>query len=421
MKVGIVGLGYVGLPLAVAFAEAGYEVVGLDTDRRARRATAPERVGRRGRALGAARGDRRALHCHRRLSQPRRLRRRRDLRPDAARQPPRARPHLPGRSGDAPLARPPRGTARRARVDDLSRHHPRAAAADPRGVRARGRAGSSASPTRPSASTRAAPTTRSARRRRLSGGLTDDVSAIGRRELYGSICDEVVEVSTPEAAELTKLLENIFRSVNIALVNELAHAVRPDGHRRLGGDRRRRARSPSASCASSRAPGWAATACPSTPSTWPSRRASTTSTPSSSSSPGKVNQAPARTSASSKIERTLNDVGEAGARLAGAAARRRLQGRRRRLREAPALKIVRSLRELGADIAYHDPHVPELPGARAALRPTSTSELAARGHRLRRHRPPRGRLRARRPRGAAGARLSRRDPRHRSLPTSSRL
>src|SRR3954462_15263057 len=32
MKVGIIGLGYVGLPLAVAFAEAGHEVVGLDTD-----------------------------------------------------------------------------------------------------------------------------------------------------------------------------------------------------------------------------------------------------------------------------------------------------------------------------------------------------------------------------------------------------
>ena len=45
-------------------------------------------------------------------------------------------------------------------------------------------------------------------------------------------------VSSPEAAELTKLLENIFRSVNIALVNELAHALRPDGHRRLGGRRR---------------------------------------------------------------------------------------------------------------------------------------------------------------------------------------
>ena len=36
------------------------------------------------------------------------------------------------------------------------------------------------------------------------------------------MCDQLVRVSTPEAAELTKLLENIFRSVNIALVNELA-------------------------------------------------------------------------------------------------------------------------------------------------------------------------------------------------------
>jgi UDP-N-acetyl-D-glucosamine dehydrogenase len=34
MKVGIIGVGYVGLPLAVAFAEAGHEVVGLDTDAR---------------------------------------------------------------------------------------------------------------------------------------------------------------------------------------------------------------------------------------------------------------------------------------------------------------------------------------------------------------------------------------------------
>ena len=41
-------------------------------------------------------------------------------------------------------------------------------------------------------------------------------------ELYGRVCDHIVRVSTPEAAEMTKLLENIFRSVNIALVNELA-------------------------------------------------------------------------------------------------------------------------------------------------------------------------------------------------------
>ncbi len=41
-------------------------------------------------------------------------------------------------------------------------------------------------------------------------------------ELYESAVDTVHRVSTPEAAELTKLLENIFRSVNIALVNEMA-------------------------------------------------------------------------------------------------------------------------------------------------------------------------------------------------------
>jgi UDP-N-acetyl-D-glucosamine dehydrogenase len=40
--------------------------------------------------------------------------------------------------------------------------------------------------------------------------------------LYGQVCEQVIRVSNPEAAEMTKLLENIFRSVNIALVNELA-------------------------------------------------------------------------------------------------------------------------------------------------------------------------------------------------------
>ncbi len=53
------------------------------------------------------------------------------------------------------------------------------------------------------------------------GGLTEDCRERAAA-LYREICDEVVEVSTPEAAELAKLLENIFRSVNIALVNELA-------------------------------------------------------------------------------------------------------------------------------------------------------------------------------------------------------
>ncbi len=42
-------------------------------------------------------------------------------------------------------------------------------------------------------------------------------------------------MSTPAAAEMTKLLENIYRSVNIALVNELKLLCLADGHRHLGG------------------------------------------------------------------------------------------------------------------------------------------------------------------------------------------
>src|SRR5204862_4973889 len=53
------------------------------------------------------------------------------------------------------------------------------------------------------------------------GGLTE---ACGDRAeaLYREVCDEIVRVSSPEVAELSKLLENIFRSVNIAMVNEIA-------------------------------------------------------------------------------------------------------------------------------------------------------------------------------------------------------
>jgi UDP-N-acetyl-D-glucosamine dehydrogenase len=53
------------------------------------------------------------------------------------------------------------------------------------------------------------------------GGLTA-ACAERARDLYAVCVDTIVPVSSPDAAELVKLLENIFRSVNIALVNELA-------------------------------------------------------------------------------------------------------------------------------------------------------------------------------------------------------
>ncbi|HWI69949.1 MAG TPA: nucleotide sugar dehydrogenase [Nitrospiraceae bacterium] len=52
------------------------------------------------------------------------------------------------------------------------------------------------------------------------GGLDTQASELAR-EIYGSIFNRTVPVSSPAAAEMTKLLENIYRCVNIALVNEL--------------------------------------------------------------------------------------------------------------------------------------------------------------------------------------------------------
>ena len=53
------------------------------------------------------------------------------------------------------------------------------------------------------------------------GGMTPECTERAA-EVYGRVCEHVVRVSSPEVAEMTKLLENIFRSVNIALVNELS-------------------------------------------------------------------------------------------------------------------------------------------------------------------------------------------------------
>src|SRR5438093_2790300 len=52
------------------------------------------------------------------------------------------------------------------------------------------------------------------------GGITPDCLEVGKT-LYSQVIDRVVAVSSTRAAELVKLLENIYRCVNIALVNEL--------------------------------------------------------------------------------------------------------------------------------------------------------------------------------------------------------
>jgi UDP-N-acetyl-D-glucosamine dehydrogenase len=60
-------------------------------------------------------------------------------------------------------------------------------------------------------------------------GAIDEVSQIRALEFYESICDAVVSVSTPEVAEAAKLLENTFRLVNIALINEFTQLCSSNG------------------------------------------------------------------------------------------------------------------------------------------------------------------------------------------------
>ena len=63
---------------------------------------------------------------------------------------------------------------------------------------------------------------------RLVAGLTEEAAQLAI-SFYASFCEKVVEVDTPEVAEFAKLLENSFRQVNIALVNELAPLARSIG------------------------------------------------------------------------------------------------------------------------------------------------------------------------------------------------
>jgi UDP-N-acetyl-D-glucosamine dehydrogenase len=356
MKVGIVGLGYVGLPLAVAFAEAGCDVVGVDTD--ARRL---ERLRRSESDIEDVPSDRlraiaerfTATDAYRNLAAcdaviiciptPLANHREPDLSylVDAATQ-------LSGVLQEGRLvvleSTTYPGTTRERLLPILEES----------GLAAGREFNLAYSPERidPGRTDHTVRTTP-----KVIGGLTEECR---RRavELYGLICDEVVEVSSPEVAELTKLLENIFRSVNIALVNELAQlcdrmgidvwevvdaaGTKPFGFMRFDPG-----------------PGMGGHCLPVDPFYLAFKAREHDFYTEFIELAGKLNQAQPHFCVE-KIERTLNDASKPvrGSRVLvlGVA----YKGGVGDLREAPALKIIRLLRELGADIAYHDPHVPEL-------------------------------------------------------------
>ena len=69
---------------------------------------------------------------------------------------------------------------------------------------------------------------------KVMGGVTPACLEVASA-LYGSVIDEVVPLSSPDAAEMTKLLENTFRAVNIGLANEVLLICDRLGARCLGG------------------------------------------------------------------------------------------------------------------------------------------------------------------------------------------
>jgi UDP-N-acetyl-D-glucosamine dehydrogenase len=177
-------------------------------------------------------------------------------------------------------------------------------------------------------------------------------------ELYSDICDEVVRVSTPEAAELTKLLENIFRSVNIALVNELT--ILCD---RMGIDIREvvsaAATKPYGFMRFDPGPGMGGHCLPVDPFylSWRARQFDLSVE--FIELAGKINQHMPYYCVE-RVERALNDASKAvrGSRIAllGMSYKPNIGD----IRESPALKIAAILQGLGAEVVYHDVHVPEV-------------------------------------------------------------
>jgi UDP-N-acetyl-D-glucosamine dehydrogenase len=357
MTIGIVGLGYVGLPLAVAFAEAGHEVIGVDVDSQrvaavnqgsshvedvpSNRLRGVEDRLVASTSYGALEQTDAILVCV--------------PTPLSANREPELGALIDAATGLAKVLKRDQlvvlesttypGTTRE-RLLPILEESGLAAGRDfhlafsPERV----------DPGRTDHTMRSTP--------KVVGGLTD---ACGDRAeaLYRNICDEVVRVSTPEVAELSKLLENIFRSVNIALVNELAvladrmgidvwevidaAATKPYGFMRFDPG-----------------PGMGGHCLPVDPFYLSWRAREYDFVPEFVELAGKMNQAMPYVCVE-RIVRALNDAEKSvrGSRIAllGVSYKPGVGD----TRESPALKILELLREHGADVVYHDPHVHDLP------------------------------------------------------------
>jgi len=220
-KVGIVGLGYVGIPLAVEFANAGYEVLGFDNFiQKVKRLNRGEDI-----IMDVVPGSVMRLKKAKKLSATSDFKRIREC--DAViicvptplddHKEPDLEPVRSATESIAPYVRKNQvfvlesttypGTTREVLKPILERG----------GLKAGkdfflGFSPERVDPGNPVYKTKNTP--------KIVSGLTPHCLKL-IKALYGGVIEKIIPVSKPESAEMAKLLENIFRNVNIALVNEL--------------------------------------------------------------------------------------------------------------------------------------------------------------------------------------------------------
>lgn len=193
---------------------------------------------------------------------------------------------------------------------------------------------------------------------RIIGGVTPQCTEAGRA-FYSRFVDEIVTVSSAEAAELAKILENAFRAVNIGLVNEMALIAD-----RLGLDIweviEAAATKPFGFMKFTPGPGLGGHCLPVDPHylSWKMRAMDYRTRFIEMAS--EIN-AEMPTFVVGKVRDALNGARKPvnGSRivLLGVAFKKNVDD----VRESPAMDILELLERDGAEVLYHDPHVPEWP------------------------------------------------------------
>jgi UDP-N-acetyl-D-glucosamine dehydrogenase len=192
-------------------------------------------------------------------------------------------------------------------------------------------------------------------------GGVDETAGDLAEALYSRVVVETVRVSSAATAEATKLLENIFRAVNIALVNELKAALEPMGidiWEVLDAAETK----PFGFMRFNPGPGWGGHCIPIDPFylTWKARQHGIT--PRFIELAGQVNVEMPHYVVE-RLRRALGVESLAGKRvlLLGLSYKRDVADPR----ESPAFEILSLLLDQGADVDYHDPHIPVAPSMRS--------------------------------------------------------